>query len=92
MQSRLPATPLEALSISGALRFIVKTIHTCADIFGFWNYPSKNAAGDFEDMSLKDKIYWGYKSKKPVRRAEKSSGLESDFKDNSVEVRLPQGF
>ncbi|MCP5048246.1 MAG: CapA family protein [bacterium] len=92
MKSRLPATPLEALSISGALRFIVKTIHTMADIFGFWKHPSKKAAADFEDMSLVDKIYWGYKSKNPVVHAEKGTQLKSHFSNRQPSIELPDGF
>jgi poly-gamma-glutamate synthesis protein (capsule biosynthesis protein) len=92
MKSKLPETPLDALNISGALRAAVKTIHTWADVSGCWKYPSKKAAGDFEDMSLIDKIYWGYKSKNPITRAEKGSGLETFFKDNSAALTLPGGF
>ncbi len=95
MKSRLPATPLDALSISGALRAIVKTIHTCADVFGFWKYPSKKTAGDFEEMTLLDKIYWGYKSKKPIIHPERISQKESFFNksmDKAPIFTLPQGF
>lgn len=92
MKSNLPATPMEALAISGALRAAVKIIHTWADVSGCWKYPSAKAAGDFEKMSLIDKMYWGYKSKKPVIRAEKGSGLESFFKKNMGPITLPAGF
>lgn len=92
MKSRLPATPLETLSISGVLRAIVKTIHTYADIFKSWKYPSKKAAGDFEEMTLMDKMYWGYKSKNPIVHAEKGSGLEMFFKNNDRSLPLPVGF
>jgi poly-gamma-glutamate synthesis protein (capsule biosynthesis protein) len=92
MKSRLPATPLDALSISGVLRFIVKTLHGSADIFGYWKYPSKKAAADFEDWSLLDKIRWGYKSKNPVLRGEKGAQLEAFFKNNQKKFSLPEGF
>lgn len=92
MKSRLPATPLDALSISGVLRFIVKILHRSADIFGFWKYPSKKAAADFEDWSLLDKIRWGYKSKNPVLRGEKGGQLEAFFKNNQKNFSLPNGF
>jgi poly-gamma-glutamate synthesis protein (capsule biosynthesis protein) len=94
MKSRLPATPLEALSLSGALLAVVKTIHASANIFGFWKYPAKKAAGDFEDMTLMDKIYWGYKSKNPIIYAEKGSQLQTFFKDNAKTsaIALPEGF
>jgi poly-gamma-glutamate synthesis protein (capsule biosynthesis protein) len=89
MQSRLPATPLEALSISGVLRLIVKIVHTCADIFGSWRYPSKKAAADFEEMTLLDKMYWGYKSKNPIVRAEKGLRLK---RTGALTCELPEGF
>ncbi len=92
MRSRLPATPMDALTVSGALLFAVKTIHRCADIFGFWKYPSLKAAGDFEEMSLMDKFYWGYKSKNPIAKAEKGSQLESFFRDGTGEITLPDDF
>ncbi len=77
MKSRLPTTPMETLSISGLLLGVIKTIHTAADVFRFWKYPSKKAAGDFEEMTLLDKIYWGYKSKNPVMYAEKHSPVDA---------------
>jgi poly-gamma-glutamate synthesis protein (capsule biosynthesis protein) len=92
MKSRLPATPMEALSISGALAAVVKIIHTFAHIFGFWNRPPKKLAGDFEAWSLMDKMYWGFKSKNPVKRAEKGSGLETFFKENDKTLTLPDCF
>jgi poly-gamma-glutamate synthesis protein (capsule biosynthesis protein) len=92
MKSNLPATPMEALAISNVLRAVVKIIHTWADISGCWKYPSSKAAGDFEKMSLIDKMYWGYKSKKPVIHPEKGSGLESFFKKNKGPISLPNDF
>ena len=92
MRSKLPATPMETLSISGLLRGIVKTIHLAADIFKFWKYPSEKAAGDFEEMTLMDKMYWGYKSKKPIIHAEKHSPTETLLKTNRSSPPLPPGF
>lgn len=92
MKSRLPATPLDALSISGVLKFIVTTIHRCADVFGFWKHPSKKAAADFENMSLLAKIYWGYKSKNPVLKGEKGADLEVFLKNNKKALLLPGSF
>jgi hypothetical protein len=99
MKSRLPADPMEALSLSAALRFVVKTIHSAAHWFGFWKRPSRKAAADFEDMSLLHKIYWGYKSRNPIIKMEKvtddSEPLEtiftSDFNPNRS-IELPPGF
>jgi hypothetical protein len=89
---RLPATPRQALSITGTLRLAVNTIFKLADIFGFWKYPSKKAAADFAEMSLLHKIYWAYKSQKPIVRAEKGSGLQTFFKNQDTHLRLPEGF
>lgn len=91
MPGMLPATPMDALSISGPLRAAVKIIHTCADIFKFWKFPLQNLPGDFEEWSLMQKMYWGYKSKKPVTRAEKGSQLEAFFKNNRS-FHPPHGF
>jgi len=92
MKSKLPATPMETLSISGVLRAIIKIIHSSADVFRFWKYPSKNAAGDFEEMTLMDKMYWGYKSKHPIIHAEKHSPTETLLKTNRSSPPLPAGF
>jgi len=89
---RLPATPRQALSITGTLRLAVNTIFKLADIFGFWKYPSKKAAADFAEMSLLHKIYWAYKSQKPIVRAEKGSGLQTFFKNQDTHLRLPEDF
>lgn len=93
MQSRLPSTPMETLNLSGAVGFIVKVIHTLADGFGFWKYPRKSAAGDFEEMTLLDKIYWGYKSKHPVTRPEKE-GQTADYikRSQASPPTLPENF
>lgn len=92
MNSRLPSTPLDALNISPALGAVVKTIHRIADIFGFWNSPSEKAAADFEDMSLLDKIYWGYKSKKPVRRPADKLDRVSMNQTSGRAIEHPDGF
>jgi hypothetical protein len=92
MKSRLPATPLDALSISGVLKFMVSTIHQCANVFGFWRHPFKKAAADFEHMSLLAKIYWGYKSKNPISRSEKGTHLEAFFKNNKKVLPLSGNF
>jgi poly-gamma-glutamate synthesis protein (capsule biosynthesis protein) len=92
MITRLPSTPLDALNISPVLGAVVKTIHFFADIFGFWRSPSEKAAADFEDMSLLDKIYWGYKSKKPVRRSHKNLNKRSMSGHRNIAIEPPTGF
>ena len=91
-RSRLPATPQEALEMPAALKFFLGTVLRSADLFRFWKHPVKKAAADFEDWSLLHKFYWVYKSKKPVLKAEKGSGLEMFFKENCKEIKLPEGF
>ncbi len=90
--SRLPATPRETLSMSGLLAFILKVFFKGADLFGFRKYPLKNASADFEDWTLLQKISWVYKSKNPIVKAEKGSGLEKFFKNNCEIIKLPEGF
>lgn len=64
-----------------------------AKTLGFWKYPKKSAAGDFEEMSLLDKIYWGYKSKHPVTRPEKNSQTLDYVKPGAeMTPNLPEGF
>lgn len=69
MISRYPATPMDALTISRPMRAAVRIIHAWARMWGMWKRPSENAAGDFEEMTLMDKMYWGYKSKHPVMKS-----------------------
>jgi poly-gamma-glutamate synthesis protein (capsule biosynthesis protein) len=93
MQSRLPSTPMETLSLSGFVGFAVKVIHTFADLFGAWKRPRTKAAGDFEEMSLLDKIYWGYKSKNPLVLPEKGSRIDSSIRrSRSLAPAPPEGF
>ena len=92
MKSRLPATLLETLSISGPMRTIIKTIHKYADTFGSWKYPSKKAPGDFDKMKLLEKIHLGYKSKNPIVYPEKGSQVDAFFKKHSKPLPLPEGF
>lgn len=96
IQHRLPSTPLDALKISMGLRFLVRTVHAAADVLGYWRYPSVKAAGDFEQMSLMDKMYWAYKSRQPIIKAQKGSNLERFFQENSRSWEngggIPVGF
>jgi len=92
MKSRLPSTPMEALAISGGLRFAVNTVHFFADLFGFWKHPRVVAAADFEDMTLLDKMYWAYKSKKPVSLPEKQMKICSMSQPVNGPLPIPAGF
>ena len=92
MKSNLPSTPLDALKISPLLRCIVKIIHTSADLFGFWKYPLTKMSADFESWSLMEKIYWGYKSKKPVKFPEKNIPSHSFNTKPNSSFPIPAGF
>lgn len=92
MPGSLPETPLDALSISGVLKFIVKTVHLLAHVFKFWKYPLADLSADFEEWSLLDKIYWGYKSKNPILHGQKNADVESFFKNQNRDLTLPAGF
>lgn len=92
MHKDAPSTPAEVLEISHALRLVMHAVCLSADLLKYWNYPFKKAATSFEEMSLLDKLYWAYKCKKPVTRAEKGTNIEGYFRDNPGSVELPEGF
>lgn len=93
MHKTFPVTPAETLAISKAVRFTMNLVCKCADIFKFWNSPSEKAAAGLEEMTLIDKFYWVYKSRKPVIRAESGAYDESFFADNNnLVISLPEGF
>jgi hypothetical protein len=70
MHKSYPPTPADALEIPPALRLVMQTVCKSADRMGFWSAPAAGAATDFEEMTLLDKIYWVYKSRRPVLRGE----------------------
>lgn len=92
MKSNLPSTPLDALKISLLLRSIVKIIHFFADLFGFWKYPLTKMSADFESWSLMEKIYWGYKSKRPVKFPEKKIPSKIFKTQRNSSFPIPTGF
>lgn len=84
--------PRAALALPLPLRLIINLVCRSADGIGFWRFP-RHTEGCFETMTLTDKLYWFYKSARPVRRAEKGSSLEAYFLERSrASVSLPQGF
>jgi poly-gamma-glutamate synthesis protein (capsule biosynthesis protein) len=59
---------------------------------GLWRYPLPTS-GDFETMTLRDKIYWLYKAQYPVMHAVRGSGLEEFFAaQTGLDGSLPPGF
>ena len=75
--------PLERVLYKGAIAFARAT--------GCWKYPI-DAAGDFESMSVKDKIYWFYKAQFPVELPERGSGLDEHFHHQQWKASVPPGF
>jgi poly-gamma-glutamate capsule biosynthesis protein CapA/YwtB (metallophosphatase superfamily) len=92
MKSRLPFSPRQAISASGVLKFVVNLVCTSADIFRFWKYPLKKAAADFKDMTLRDKIYWVYKSQNHITLPEKGSTLKNSIGKTARKLVLPKEF
>jgi hypothetical protein len=58
---------------------------------GLWRYPAR-ASGDLADMGFLDKLYWMYKSSRPVRHAVRGSGLEAFFERQEPPASLAAGF
>ena len=87
-----PSTPAEALEIPAPLRIIMSVVSALADIFGFWRRPAKKAATDLPEMTLVDKLYWAYKSSRPVTRPERGTYGEHFFRQQGLSMGLPEGF
>lgn len=62
-----------------------------ARLTGVWDPPPR-ASGDLEEMGFLDKAFWLYKSSRPVRRAERGSGLEAYFARPKPAALLPAAF
>ena len=92
MRRGLPATPAEVLEISSALRVTANTVVKCAEVFKFWQYPYADAAASLEEMTLKDSLYWVYKSINPIIRPEKGEQFSELCTTNNFICGLPQGF
>ena len=90
--NRFPSTPIDVLEITKGLRTIMNLVCKSAEIFRYWDYPYKKAVTAFEEMNLLDKLYWAYKCRNPVTRAEKGSNLHEYLVKNRKSVYLPSGF
>jgi poly-gamma-glutamate synthesis protein (capsule biosynthesis protein) len=75
----LPTTPRDLFRLTLKDRLVFTTLMSLNALTGKWDYPRENASGDIETMSLTDKAYWLYKTTHPIRKAEKSSGIEEFF-------------
>jgi poly-gamma-glutamate capsule biosynthesis protein CapA/YwtB (metallophosphatase superfamily) len=64
MRSRLPADARELMTHSPARKTFYRVVFALADVFGFWDTPRP---GDPENWgSIRQDMYWLYKSAKPV--------------------------
>jgi len=92
IRSNLPKTPFEKVKLNPALNIIVKTVFFLASMFGFWKKARKKASANFEDMSLIDKIFWGYKSQYPIILPEKNLNRKDFLKEEFLEFPIPSNF
>jgi poly-gamma-glutamate synthesis protein (capsule biosynthesis protein) len=91
MSVHLPHDPRAAMQFGRRDAFVYDSLCKLAAVSGVWRYPAPRS-GDLEEMTFLDKVYWVYKGSSPVRRAEKSSGLESFFATQCPVSELPNGF
>ena len=61
-----------------------------ADLTGLWRFPAR-ASGDLEDMTFRDKVYWLYKTSRPIQHAVRGSRLAEYFA-MTASPSLPEGF
>lgn len=91
MPPSLPSAPADSLQISAApLRPVIKTVVKLAETFGFWRSPMKGSATATEEMSALDNLYWIYKSRNPIERAEWAGRLSLDT--DLSRIAPPAGF
>ncbi len=76
MKSLLPRNPAFALSLPLHLKLIRSILFFLADLFGFWKKPWSGAPTNVEYMSFLHKLYWLYKSQKPIK---KTRGYSASF-------------
>jgi poly-gamma-glutamate capsule biosynthesis protein CapA/YwtB (metallophosphatase superfamily) len=92
MSSDLPSTPGDVVDASPAFRLKMNVVLALAKLFKFWDYPFKNAATSYEEMSTLDKIYWFHKNANPITRREKGERAADLPVTDSRVAGLPQGF
>ena len=84
-------TPREACSFGLREALVLDGLCSLARLTGIWETP-RLASGDLEDMTFLDKVYWLYKTDRPVRRAVRGSGLEEYFSRPMPSQLLPVAF
>lgn len=73
----------QALAYGAALRFI--------EVTGAWRYPV-HATGDYEEMKLRDILYWLHKAKHHILHPERGSHLDAYFDEQPFPWSLPDDF
>lgn len=92
MNHYLPYTPAEALDLDVDFRRKMNRRLFLAKLLRRWNYPYKDGATDFQEMTLEDVYYWVHKAQHPITRPEKGETLQNLMNTNSQSVKLPPGF
>jgi len=93
MKRTFPVTAFDSVQAPKPLRFIMASIFKFADLTGCWRLPRKNGATDSKEMTLLDKMYWGYKCHRPVLHPEPGPYDLTYFDDNNKKnISLPSGF
>lgn len=92
MRNDLPATYLDIYRAPTLTHWLkMKAAMTSARLFGYWDYPSANAATNAEEMTFTDEVYWFYKLARPTVRAENNVSEDLFLHNNSI-VKLPHLF
>ncbi len=77
--SHLPHLPREVVKLGRRDALLYDGLQAAIEFAGGWRYPAA-ISGDFESMGFLGRLYWLYKSSRPIHRAERGSGLESFFR------------
>lgn len=92
MQRNFPATYLDLYRAPSFTHWLsMKAAMTSARLLGYWDYPRVDAATDAEEMTFSDELYWFYKLRRPIVRAEENVCPVLFLRNKSV-VGLPEGF
>ena len=94
-QSVTPATartPRELARLPRAQALFYGAILRLVELTGAWRYPIR-ASGDYENMKLRDILYWLHKAEHHVVRPERGSNLRAYFEtQRAFRWSLPEDF
>ncbi len=92
MQGDFPATYLDLYRAPSFTHWLsMKATMTSARLLGYWDYPRACAAANAEEMTFSDELYWLYKLRRPIVRAEEEVSQVLFLRDKS-DVMLPEAF